>query len=509
MTTAAKTDVKGSYDRLMALSKEAALLGTCSSLLHWDKETYMPPGGAEHRADQLAYLSGLIHDKMVDPSVAGLLARCEGSRLAQDPLSVEAVNIRETRRAYDKEVKLPKRLVEELARTCSLSQQAWVEARRDSDFKKFRPWLEKVMKLNREKAECYGYARSPYDALIDDYEPYETSGNIAKVLDGLQRELVPLIQRLAAAPKRPDVSILTRRYPVEAQRELGRRAAEAIGFDLDRGRIDTVVHPFCSGMGPGDTRITTRYNERFINESFFGIMHETGHALYDQGLPKERFGTPMGSAVSLGIHESQSRLWENFVGRGRPFWTHFYPVAAKSFPEALGDVELDAFLHAINAVEPSHIRVEADEATYNLHIVLRFEIEAALLSGKLAVKDVPEAWNKRFKELLGIKVPDDRRGCLQDVHWSFGHIGYFATYTLGNLYAAQFYARAKKDVPGLEASFARGDFRPLLGWLRKNIHGHGARYRAGELVEKVTGKPLGHHDLIAHLKAKFEPLYGL
>ncbi|MFA6319261.1 MAG: carboxypeptidase M32, partial [Elusimicrobiota bacterium] len=418
-------------------------------------------------------------------------------------------NVRELRRMFDRETKLPKRLVEEFVRTSSLSQEAWVTARKESDFSKFQPWLEKLITLSREKAECWGYAKNPYDALLDEFEPYETCENVTRVFDGLQKALVPIIERIAGAPKRPDASILTRTYPVDKQGAFCRRAAEAIGFDFNCGRIDTVVHPFCSGMGPGDTRITTRYNERFLNEAFFGTMHETGHALYDMGLPREHYGTPMGSCVSLGIHESQSRMWENFVGRSPSFWKFFLPEAAKAFPEALGTVKFDAFLHAVNTVAPSYIRVEADEATYNLHIVLRFELEQAMLSGALAVKDLPAAWNTRFKELLGIAVPDDRRGCLQDVHWSFGHIGYFATYTLGNLYAAQFFSQAKKDIPGLEDSFAKGDFKPLLGWLRKKIHGQGMRLRASELVREVTGRPLDHADLISHLKAKFEPLYGL
>ncbi|MBI5883932.1 MAG: carboxypeptidase M32, partial [Elusimicrobia bacterium] len=492
MTTAtAPASIKESYSDLVRRSKEATHLGSVCSVLHWDKETYMPPGGGENRADQLALLAGMIHDRCVDPALGELLARCEASDLVKDPACVEAVNLRELRRMYDRETKLPKRLVEEFVRASSLSQEAWVAARKESDFSKFQPWLEKLMKLTREKTECWGYKKNPYDALLDEYEPYETCDNITKVFDDLQKELVPVIERIAGAAKRPDSSLLTRNFPIEKQMSFCRKAAEAIGFDFNCGRIDTVVHPFCSGMGPGDTRITTRYNERFLNEAFFGTMHEAGHALYDMGLPREHYGTPMGSAVSLGIHESQSRMWENFVARSRSFWTFFLPVAAETFPGSLAGVGLEPFLHAVNTVEPSYIRVEADEATYNLHIVLRFELEQALLSGKLAVKDLPAAWNKRFEELLGIKVPDDRRGCLQDVHWSFGLIGYFATYTLGNLYAAQFYAQAKKDVPGLEDSFAKGDFKPLLNWLRTKIHGQGMRLRASDLVRSVTGRPLG------------------
>ncbi|HVK18293.1 MAG TPA: carboxypeptidase M32, partial [Fimbriiglobus sp.] len=302
-----------------------------------------------------------------------------------------------------------------------------------------------------------------------------------------------------------------REYPVERQKALGEVVARAIGFDFQAGRIDTTTHPFCSGIGPGDCRITTRYNPRFFNEAFFGVLHETGHALYEQNLPAEHFGTPLGVACSFGIHESQSRLWENQVGRGRPFWDHFFPRLKQTFPTSLADVSPDAFYFAINDVRPSLIRVEADEATYNLHIALRFELELALLSGDLSTADLPGAWNERFKALFGLDVPDDARGCLQDIHWSFGGIGYFPTYTLGNLYAAQFMDAAKRDIgaDALTAGFRGGDFSPLLIWLRERIHSQGRRFRAADLCRRATGSDLTPAPFLAYLSEKISRLYGM
>jgi carboxypeptidase Taq len=296
---------------------------------------------------------------------------------------------------------------------------------------------------------------------------------------------------------------------VDRQEVFGQAAAAAIGFDFDAGRLDVTTHPFCSGMGPGDCRITTRYNLRHFNDAFFGILHEAGHGIYEQGLDPEQFGTPLGSAVSLGIHESQSRMWENFVGRGRPFWEHFFPRARQVFHEALRDVALDDFVFAVNDVQPSFIRVEADEATYNMHIILRFELEQALIAGDLQPADVPGAWNEKFQQSFGLTPPTDALGCLQDVHWSSGGIGYFPTYTLGNMYAAQFMDQARRDLGDLDADFRHGDFGRLKGWLNERVHRPGQRYRAGELCRRVTGQPLSPKPLLNYLRQKFGPLYGI
>ena len=443
------------------------------------------------------------------PSVGEALHAVEGSAAVADPGADAAVNVREIRRAYDRAVKLPKQLVEELARVTTRAQQAWQEARAANDFPAFCPWLEKIVKLKREEAAAVGYKEHPYDALLDEYEPGSTSAQIRQVFAGLSAELVPLIAALGQSPRRPNLEILKRDYPVELQRVFGTAAASAIGFDFAAGRLDVTTHPFCSGIGPGDCRITTRYNPRFFNEAFFGILHEAGHGIYEQGLEPEHFGTPRGSFCSLGIHESQSRLWENQVGRGRPFWEHFFPRARQVFLDALRNVALDDFCFAINEVRPSLIRVEADEATYNLHIILRFELELALLSGDLAPRDVPGAWNERFRKMFDLTPPDDRHGCLQDIHWSMGGLGYFPTYTLGNLLAAQFMARARMDLSGLEDDFRRGDFSRLKKWLNEKVHRPGRRWPASELCRRITGEALGQRALVDYLRSKYAPLYGI
>ncbi len=497
------------YDQLIRRAREVALLGSCSGLLHWDRETYMPPKGAEHRAAQLALLAGMSHDKFIDPRVGELISAAEDTELVADPLSVEAVNVRELRRTYDRATKLPRELVEELARVTSLAHGEWVAARAASDFARFQPWLEQIVALKQREADCYGHDGNRYDALLEDYEPGATTAWVGAVLAPLRDELVALLDAIQGARRKPPTALLERTYPLDRQELFGRLAAKAIGFDFQAGRLDVVAHPFCSGIGPRDVRLTTRYDEHHFGDGFFSIIHEAGHGLYDQGLDPDHWGTPMGEAVSLGIHESQSRLWENQVARSRPFWQHFFPVAQQMFPEALGDVALDDFYFAVNAVRPSLIRVDADEVTYNLHIILRFELEQALLSGALPAADVPGAWDERFEALLGIRPPDAARGCLQDVHWSGGGIGYFPTYTLGNLNAAQLMAAAREALPDLDPQMARGAFGDLLAWLREHIHRRGQQHRAPQLTEIVTGKPLAHDALIAHLRTRLEPLYGL
>lgn len=497
------------YDELIRQVKEVAVLESCGSLLHWDQQTYMPSKGSAHRAEQLALIAGLVHDKFTAAEIGELLATAEGGGQTKEAGSVQAVNVREIRRGYDREIKIPPALVRELAKTCALAQDVWVEARRKSDFGLFRPWLEKVVALKRQQAEALGYSAVPYDALLDGYEPGEKAARLTALFADLQQDLVPLVRAIGESGRRPDSACLHREYPIARQEAFGKTVAAAIGFDFEAGRLDVTTHPFCSGIGPGDTRLTTRYNPNDFGDAFFSIMHEAGHALYDQGLNAEHYGTPMGTAVSLGIHESQSRLWENFVGRSRAFWEGYFPKAQEAFPQALADIDLDTFHFAINEVQPSFIRVDADEATYNLHIVLRFELEQALIHGDLKPGDVPGAWNERFRRLFGMTPPDDARGCLQDIHWSGGGIGYFPTYTLGNLYAAQFFAQAQKELGDLGGHFQRGEFRALKDWLNAKIHRQGQRYRAAELVAVVTGEPLNPRFFLDHLRIKFGPLYGI
>ncbi|HMC66992.1 MAG TPA: carboxypeptidase M32 [Gemmataceae bacterium] len=497
------------YDEVIRRIKELSLLGSCASVLGWDERTYMPHAGSAHRSEQMALLARMTHEMLTAPQIGELLSEVEKSSLVKASESVPAVNVREIRRTYDRAVKLPKELVEELARVTTRAQQIWQEARQRSDFAAFQPWLEKIVDLKRREAEAVGYKEVPYDALLDEYEPGATTAEITRVFAGLRNDLVPLISAIAASPKKPRRDVVERDFPVDRQQVFGEAAAAAIGFDFAAGRLDVTTHPFCSGMGPGDCRITTRYNPKRFNDAFFGILHEAGHGMYEQGLDGEHYGTPRGTAASLGIHESQSRMWENQVGRSWPFWDHFFPRARQTFYSSLGDVPLDDWVFAINDVQPSFIRVEADEATYNIHIILRFELEQALVNGELKPADVPAAWNEKFKKLLGLTPPDDRLGCLQDIHWSMGGLGYFPTYTLGNLYAAQFMEQARRDLGNLDADFRCGDFAPLKRWLNEKIHRPGQTYRAADLCRRVTGKPLTHQPLLAYLRGKYGPFYGI
>ena len=498
------------YLELARLLRDAALLGSCSNVLGWDEQTFMPEGGAQFRSEQLGLIAGLTHERATSPRIGELLSELEAAGDLGDPDGDRAVNVREARRSYNRATKLPRRLVEELSRTTTLAQQAWVKARGDSEFSIFLPWLEKMIGLKREEAQCIGFGSGvAYDALLDDYEPGATTADIAKVFAPLRDELVKLVAAIHHSSKRPNIDILTRHYPKTPQMVLSEGASRSIGFDFERGRIDASAHPFCSGFGPGDCRLTTRYNDHHFPSAFFGVLHESGHGIYDQGLPTESFGLGIGQAVSLGIHESQSRLWENFVGRSESFWKYMYPTAQLAFPQAIGQVGFDDFHFAINDVRPSFIRVEADEVTYNLHIMLRFEIEQLLVSGELQPADVPGVWNEKFSQYFGLNVPNDSQGCLQDIHWSGGLLGYFPTYALGNMYAAQFYNAARRDLGDLEEQFAKGQFKPLKAWLNEKIHNHGKRYSARRLVEVVTGESLSHVPLVEHLNRKFGALYGL
>jgi carboxypeptidase Taq len=489
--------------------REAALLESCAGVLGWDERTYMPRQGSAHRAEQMALLARLGHEMFTAPQIGELLAAVENSPLVQDADSETAANVREVRRQYDRAVKLPNSLVEELARVTTRAQQVWQEAREASDFNAFAPWLEKVVGLERDKADAIGYRTVAYDALLDEYEPGATTAEITRLFADLRADLAPLAAAIAASGRKSPREILEREYPVEQQKAFAEAAAAAIGFDFAAGRLDPTTHPFCSGIGPGDCRLTTRYNPRHFSESFFGTLHEAGHGIYEQGLAADHFGTPCGSAASLGIHESQSRLWENFVGRSRPFWKHFLPRARKLFPDALSGVSLDAFHFAVNDVRPSFIRVEADEATYNLHIIVRFELEQALIGGDLAPRDVPAAWDEKYEQALGIRPPSAAKGCLQDIHWSMGGFGYFPTYTLGNLYAAQLMEQARQDLPGLEEDFGKGTFGRLKGWLNEKVHRAGRRWPAAVLCERITGRPLSHKPLLDYLRGKYAPLYRL
>jgi carboxypeptidase Taq len=500
---------ESAYAELLRRVREKAVLAGCAELLAWDEATYLPKNAGEHRAAQLALLAGLTHDRGTDPRLGELLAAVEGSDLVSDPESVAAANVRELRRLYDWETRLPRGLVEETARVTALAEHEWAAARRASDFRRFRPWLERVVVLCRRHAAAVDSAADPYDVLLRYYEPDLTTARLTDLFGSLRRELVPLAHALAYAPRRPDTTILTRPYPLDRQRAFVERVATAVGFDLTAGRIDVTTHPFFSTVGPGDCRITTRYCPDDVRTGLFGVLHEVGHGLYEQNLPAEHFGTPAGEATSLALHESQARLWENAVGRSRAFWEHFFPPACELFPEALAGVGLDEFHFAVNAVEPTLIRAGADEVTYNLHVLIRFELERALISGDLAAADLPGAWNEAYRRALGVVPRDDAEGCLQDGHWAAAMFGYFPVYTVGNLIAAQLFDRARIELGDLEVAFARGDFGGLLGWLRERVYGHGGRYPVGQLIERATGAPLSDRAFLEGLRRKYGELYGL
>jgi len=498
------------YQTVCQYARRTAVLASIQELLGWDERTQMPAAGAEHRAEQSTLLAGLIHQRWVDPKFGDQLEELsQGLQNESDRFSDAAVILRRLKRQREKRLKLPQFLVEELARTAVLAQQAWQAARQNDDYPSFQPLLERTIELKRQQAEALGYPRCPYDALLDEFEPEEITDNIQPVLAQLREELLPLVAQIQDSRRRPNTALLRRRFPVAEQERFARAAATAIGFDFNRGRLDVTAHPFCCSLGPHDCRITTRYNENHFSAAFFGVLHEAGHGIYEQNLPTEHYGTPLGEAISLGIHESQSRLWENLVGRSRAFWMHFFPLAQQHFPEALSDVALDDFHFAVNDVRPSLIRVEADEVTYNLHILVRFELERALLEDQLGAGDLPAVWNEKYRHYLGIVPSNDREGVLQDVHWSAGLFGYFPTYSLGNLYAAQFFAQAEAELGNLAEHFAAGEFRPLLDWLKEKIHRHGQRFTAAELVRQVTGRPLSARPLVDHLRAKMGSLYEL
>jgi carboxypeptidase Taq len=493
------------FEALCQQLRKAAQLESINSLLNWDERTYMPSQAGEYRAEQIATVTSLTHDCRTDRRIGEWLDSLADHPGLAEPASDVATVIRRARRDYDRHVKLPSRLVEELARQSVTGQQVWVEARKANDFAKLAPSLEAIVRLKREQAACWGYADCPYDALLDEYEPDARTRDVAATMEGLRAELVPLVQEVLGRDRGVPRDLLNRHYPQSVQARFGQEMAAALGFDFQRGRLDITHHPFCTEMGPHDCRITTRYDERFFPSAFFGILHEAGHGMYEQGRRPDQYGLPTGQYVSLGIHESQSRLWENQVGRSRAFWTHAFPLAQHAFPDSLGSVPLDDFVLAINDVRPSLIRVEADEATYNLHILVRFELEQALIHDELKVADLPEAWNAKYKQYLDIEPATNAEGVMQDIHWPAALLGYFPTYTLGNLYAAQFFEAMDREFQGIDRLMARGEFAPILEWLRTHVHQHGQAFTPAQLLQRATGQTLSHAALIRHLRGKLLP----
>lgn len=483
------------------------------SLLSWDQETYMPPGAGEGRAEQLSALEGLAHDKSVGPEMEKLLSRWvdlkSGTPLKDDWDETSRALLREVWRDYDKAVKLPTDFVRRFGRESSIAHQVWVEARSGNDFSRFAPHLKTIVALKKEEADYLGYEASPYDALLDAYEPGLTVAQLAPLFDSLKAPLVSLLKKIMDTGLQPPDDFLHLYFAPERQLVFGQKVLEAMGYNSRNGRQDISAHPFTTSFHPTDVRITTRVDEHDLLSSLFSSIHEGGHALYDQGLNRDYFGTPLGEALSLGMHESQSRLWENGIGRSKPFWKRFYPILQETFPENLGSVDLERFYAAINIVRPSLIRVEADELTYNLHIMLRFEIERALIEENLPVEALPSLWNEKMMEYVGAAPDSDANGVLQDVHWSGGAIGYFPTYTLGNLYSVQFLNQAKKELPDLTADIEKGNLLPLKGWLNEKIHRWGRTYSSDELVRRITGEPLNPRYFVEYLTEKFGRLYRI
>jgi carboxypeptidase Taq len=491
------------YAELIRLSREETILASCMDLLEWDAEVYMPPGGVENRAEQSALMAGIAHDRSTDARYAELLDIVQASSLVADEHSALAVNVRELRREYERERRLPRRLVEESARVTTLASQVWAEARKQNEFSRFAPWLDRIFALAREEADAVGHNGTRYDALLDDYEPGMTTAQLSQLFTRLALELAPLLDNVRGQRRPARGRAFAREFPLDRQRLFGESVAAALGFDLQSGRLDTANHPFCTLIGPGDVRIGLRYHVRNFARGIFGLLHEVGHALYEQGLDPAHYGTPMGEAASLGMHESQSRLWENLVGRSEGFWRHFYPQLQHTFQEALRGISMPRFRAALNRVDPGVIRIEADEVTYDLHIMIRFELEQSLLAGDLYAADLPQAWSELYARHLGATPKNDRTGCLQDGHWSEGLIAYFPTYTLGNVYGAQLFAAAEKQLGPLDDAFAAGDFRGLREWLLENVHRHGQRYTAAAIVEGATGRRPDTAALIESLSRRY------
>ncbi|HEX6987973.1 MAG TPA: carboxypeptidase M32 [Bacillota bacterium] len=497
------------FEQLLARCREVADLERAAAVLAWDEQTYMPPGGARARADQKATLRRLAHAALTSPEFGELLQALAEDVESLAPDSDQAALVRLARRHYDRAVKLPPDLVEALSRAGSEGFTAWLEARRANDFAVFQPKLERLVELQRQKADALGWRERRYDALLDLFEPGMRTSMVEQTFSTLRDQLVPFLQAIRERVDAVDDSVLRRHYPAQAQWEFTVDLLRAIGFDFDRGRQDRSEHPFTTSFSVDDVRVTTRIHENYLAQAVFSTIHEAGHAFYELGLPREHERTPLCETASLGLHESQSRLWENVIGRSRGFWEHFLPRLAERFPSQLAGVGVDQFYRAVNRVEPSFIRTEADEVTYNLHIFLRFELEQALLDGDLKVADLPGAWNGKMQAYLGVTPPDMLRGVLQDVHWSDDLFGYFPTYSLGTVLAVQFYEKALADHPGLPEEIRQGRFDTLHRWLTDNVHRHGARYEPAQLIRRVTGTDLDAGPYLRYIRAKYGEIYGL
>ncbi len=498
------------YLDLKEASVEIQTFNSILSLLHWDQETFMPQGAIVPRSEQIALLSGYIHELKTSRKYKSLiekLASISTGRIKAKGLSArEKAAVREWTNEIFRLQKLSPKFVKQFSQLTSEASQIWQSAKKESNFKLFAPFLKRILDMTREKTSLYGYEEHPYDALLGCYEPCMTSAKLQKIFTPLKKELIRLLDQIRGS-KQIDDRFLHGSFDAKKQIALGESLLSALPIDPAYSRLDLSAHPFSIAMHPHDSRITTRILPKGFMSNLFSVLHEAGHSMYEMGLPTEQWGTPLAEAVSLSIHESQSRWWETLIGRSSAYWRHFYPLVQKTFPGKLGKVPLDRFYRAINKVSPGFIRVEADEVTYCLHVILRFEIESALISGDLQVYDLPEAWRSKMKELLGITPKTDREGCLQDVHWSLGDFGYFPTYALGNLFAAQFFSAFSKEHRDWEERVSKGDLAFVRDWLKVQIHSHGKQYNSEELVKRITGKPLSADAYCRYLKAKYSEIY--
>jgi carboxypeptidase Taq len=499
--------MEAKLQRLKDMISELADINSAANLLNWDQQTYMPVGGAEQRGQQLGTLGKLAHDIGTSSEMGNLLDELKPALGGLDPDSDDACLIKYAIRDYDRATRVPADFVIEQAQVTAVANQAWVEAREKSDFSIFLPHFERQMELIHRYINFFPPADHPYDILLENYEPDMKTADVKAIFDSLRPKQVELIKTIAEKPQVAD-GFLHQKFNEKKQWDFGVKVITAFGYDWQRGRQDRAPHPFTGGPGGNDVRVTTRVDPNYYNTMIFGSMHEAGHAMYDQGIGQNLLRTNLANGASYGVHESQSRMWENLVGRSLPFWEHFYPLLKKTFPQ-LEKVSLKKFYKGINKVQPSLIRVEADEATYNLHIMLRLEIEMALIEGRVAVKDLPEVWNSKMQEYLGVTPPDDASGVLQDIHWSWGLFGYFSTYALGNLISVQLWERINRDIPDLEDQIRLGKFDALLDWLRKNIHVHGRKFMPQELVQRVTGSKIDPAPYMRYLRKKYTEIYGL
>ncbi len=495
--------------QLKARLAQAANLNLAAGVLGWDQQVNMPPGGAEARGEQVTTLSTIAHEIITAEETGTLLEAAETEVTGLDYNDDEASLVRVARRNYDKQTKIPTELVAEMSRVTTQAFGAWRQAREENNYPLFAPYLQKIVDLNIRIAEILGYAEHPYDALLDRFEPGITTAQVTHLFDDLKTGLVPLIRDIAERGKPVDDSFFHTDYNEGKQWDVTLALLRDIGYDFNRGRQDRAPHPFTTNFSCNDVRVTTRIQKNHPLSAIFSSVHEGGHALYEQGIPERFDRTPLSGGATLGLHESQSRLWENMLGRSRAFWQYLLPIMRAFFPENLTGVDLEQAYRAVNKVKPSLIRVEADEVTYNLHIFVRFELEQSLVKGDLKVTDVPAAWSAKYEEYLGITPPSDTEGCLQDIHWSYGTIGYFPTYTLGNIIAAQLYNKMKADLPDLEVGFARGEFLPLLTWMREHIHKHGSKFTAPELLQRELGEEIRAQPLLDYMHAKYTKVYEL